>query len=203
MNLSKNIKSQYCIIGLFFICCFPLRAQKNDSLNFPTLVFSPTENYNYIAVNRVLSNPKMDGFSFDQYEYVVPFGVGLRKDILEKENYQLSIQGAINVQFIFRYEQSDILNGIRKTHFNTDFFVRLHNTFRINSTQKLRVTVFHRSTHLGDDYVVLNPFSSNRYWSTDETNYEALQVQYAIQRTKLTAYGGVDIFLGQIHPVNG
>ena len=185
-----NIDMFLRILFLLLISGASVLAQNIDSVSFPKLLFSPYENFHFIAINRLLAKPAMDGFTFDQYEYVVPFGTGVCKEIVKKKNYLLSLDGSINVQFIFRNENSKILKGLRKTHFNTDFFLRLHNVFRLSATQKLRATAFHRSTHLGDDYVVLNPFSSNRYWSTDETNYEALQLDYSFEKKSVLLYGG-------------
>lgn len=164
--------------------------QSNDSLRFPILHFNPYENFHFISFNKMKTPQLQDEFEFDDYEYLVPFGLGIQKDLYHKKNYLLSASTSINVQFIFRNEDSPVLQGIRKTLFNTDFFLRIHNTFRLTTTDKLRVTLYHRSTHLGDDYTLLNKINNVNYWREDESNYEAIQVQYAKEKKSFLIYVG-------------
>lgn len=170
---------------------------KSDSINFPEFVFSPTENYHSISYNSILDESREghDGFSFNNYDYVVPFGLGLKRHFISKETFQLTGSVSVNTQFIFRNENSLIMQGVRNTHLNTDFYLRLHNTFLLTENHKIRATLFHRSSHLGDDYVLLNKVESNGYWPTDETNYEALQVQYSYEKGGVLVYGGSILML--------
>ena len=169
--------------------------QQIDSLRFPTLHFNPYENFHFFEFGGLESPVNQDSFDFNNYQYLVPFGMGLETDIYHSKHYLLSASGSINVQFIFRNENSAILNGIRKTHFNTDFILRLHNTFTLSKYDKIRATVFHRSTHLGDDYLLLNDINNTNYWPNDESNYEALQIQYAKEKRKLLYYVGTQFVI--------
>jgi hypothetical protein len=167
--------------------------QTLDSARFPILPFNPYENFHYLAFNVLASPLSKDGFDFNDYQYLVPFGLGIEKDLLHRKGYLLSASASINVQFIFRNENSAVLDGIRKTHFNTDFLLRLHNTFLLSDSDKLRLTLFHRSTHLGDDFILLNGLDNTDYWPSDESNYEALQVQYAKDKRQLMYYAGTQL----------
>lgn len=173
-------------LGLFL----EMLAQPSDSLRFPLLPFDPFENFQFVSFNR-LPSADDNGFAFSNYDYLVPFGMSLQAKLITKNNYQLVGSASIKTQFLFRHENSALLNGIRKTHFNTDFFFRLHNVFHLSSSDHLRLTFFHRSTHLGDDYTILNRVASTNYWSMDEGNYESTQMQYAHTQRRWMLYGGI------------
>lgn len=173
----------------------PLYAQKTDSLHFPVLPFNPYENFHHVAFDIITTRNGQDRFDFGSYTHLVPFGMGIEKDIYRSSVYLLSASASINVQFLFRNEESQILNGIRKTHFNSDFFLRIHNTFRLSDKDKIRATLYHRSTHLGDDYILLNNVGQRAYWTEDDSNYEALQLQYAREENKFVFYAGTQLIL--------
>ena len=136
-----------------------------------------------------------DGFSFGNYDYVVPFGIGIRKGFINKYNFQFGVSGSVNTQFLFRNENSVNMNGVRKTHFNSDFYVRLFTSFLLFETMKLRFTLFHRWSHLGDDFLLLNDEQDSNYWSTDEANYEAIQGHYVYEGERFTLYFGGNFVL--------
>jgi hypothetical protein len=157
------------------------------------LHFNPYENFHYFGFNALELPQNQDGFDFSNYQYLVPFGLGIEKDIYHTNRYLLSTSGSFNVYFLFRNENSPILNGIRKTLFSTDFLLRLHSTFTLSKSDKIRLTLYHRSTHLGDDYVQTNRIDRTHFWAEDESNYEALQIQYAKDKKQLLFYVGTQL----------
>lgn len=183
------------IFLLIFTMSLNAMGQDIDSIRFPILHFNPYENFHFIELDRLESPQNQDDFGFNSYQSLVPFGMGIEKDIYHNSFYLLSASASINVHFIFRNENRPILNGIRKTYFNTDFLLRLHNTFMLSNSDKVRVTFYHRSTHLGDDYVILNDIRSANYWPEDESNYEAIQIQYAKEKRKALFYLGTQIVI--------
>lgn len=183
------------LILLLFLTSYKANGQSVDSLRFPLLHLNPYENFHYLDFN-VMESPKdQDDFDFNSYQYLIPFGMGIEKDLYHTNFYLLSTSASINVHFIFRNEHSPILNGIRKTYFSSDFLLRLHNTFMLSNSNKVRVTFYHRSTHLGDDYVILNDIRSTNYWPEDESNYEAIQIQFAKEKRMALFYVGTQIVI--------
>lgn len=184
----RNFILPFTLFAILWVDAF---GQAPDSIKFPVLSFDPFENFQFVSVSKLPKPSNTSGFAFSNYDYLIPFGLSFSANIIRKQNFQMIASSSIKVQFLFRNENSNLLNGIRKTHFNTDFFLRLHNIYEVSPHDKLRLTFFHRSTHLGDDYVILNNLPSTNYWSADEGNYESIQLQYARTDKSTVVYGGV------------
>lgn len=182
-------------LQLCLILCISsgLSAQDKNAVRFPTLYFNPYEAFHFIEFNKMPSPKNTVGFKFKKFEYLVPFGLAVEKDIFHKKRYLLSASTSVDVQFIFRNEDSQYLNGLRKTLYNIDFFLRVHNTILLTPEDRVRLSIFHRSSHLGDDYTVMNQIPLQNYWKSDEANYEAIQIQYAREHEKFMAYVGTQI----------
>jgi hypothetical protein len=115
------------------------------------------------------------------------------KKIYSKDNYQLAISGHIDNQFVFRKEKSDTFNGVTHSLFNTDYFIYFHNDFVLGENNFLRINLYHRSSHLGDDFLLKNDYSrieNADYWSNDPANYETIEVLYAYNKKKIGLYAG-------------
>jgi len=199
MNFIKN-KQCLLLIVLYSFTSFgqtnsnefePFLSQKNRS--FPFLLFSPTDNSSAFKVSPLTAKSTSD-FQFNSYKVLVNLKANVLKKIYSKGNYQVSISGHIDNQFVFREETSNRFNGITHSLFNTDYFIYLHNDFVLNENNFLRINLFHRSSHLGDDYLLKNDISrvSNPdYWAEDPANYETLEVLYAYNKTKIGLYAGI------------
>ena len=168
----------------------PFLSQKNRS--FPFLLFSPTDNSSAFKVSPITAKTA-SGFQFNSNKVLVNLKANVFKKIYSKNNYQLAISGHIDNQFVFRKETSNRFNGVTHSLFNTDFFIYLHNDFVFNKNNFLRVNLYHRSSHLGDDYLLKNDISRATdpdYWAEDPANFETLEVLYAYNKKKIGLYAG-------------
>lgn len=197
--LRQNIRKYTFFICLIF---YFLSSKGSDStqLNFPVLIASPFESYNYFGLNYIKSNVNHESFDFNDYQFIIPFGMAVKYKVFEKKNIVIDANGSINTQFLFRNEKSIHLRGIRKTHYNTDFVLRINSIFRLNEFSKIRFSIYHKSTHLGDDYIQLNKLSIPDYWSSDESNYEAMRLDYAFQKQSIIIYLGGEIVVSPETP---
>ena len=196
------LKNQLLFLLLFFSFLISFGQNKTTEFepflsqgkrSFPFLLFSPTNNSSAFKVSP-LTAENASGFQFNSYKVLVNLKANVFKKIYAKENYQLAISGHIDNQFVFKKETSNRFNGITHSLFNTDYFIYLHNDFVLNENNFLRVNLFHRSSHLGDDYLLKNDISrvSNPdYWAEDPANYETLEVLYAYNKTKIGLYAGI------------
>ena len=199
MNYCKNQLTLTTIIFSIFISFGqsksnefePFTSQKKRS--FPFLLFSPTDNSSAFKVSP-LTAKNASGFQFNSYKVLVNLKANVFKKIYSKENYQLAISGQIDNQFVFREESSTRFNGITHSLFNTDFFIYFHNDFVLNENNFLRINLYHRSSHLGDDFLLKNDYTkitNPDYWANDPSNYEAMEVLYAFNKEKMGLYAGI------------
>ena len=203
MNFYKNL-----ISFLLFLFCFssnfgqnnnnkyePFLSQKNRI--FPFLLFSPTDNSSAFKVSP-LTAKSAGGFQFNSYKVLVNLKANVFKKLYAKNNYQLAVSGHIDNQFVFREENSATFNGVTHSLFNTDYFIYLHNDFVLNKNNYLRINLYHRSSHLGDDFLLKNGYTTITnpdYWKVDSANYETIEVLYAYNQEKLGLYGGVSYII--------
>ena len=198
----KIFKNQFSIFFILFSVLIgfgqtnstefePFLSQKNRS--FPFLVFSPTDNSSAFKVSP-LTAKNTSGFQFNSYKVLVNLKANVFKKIYSKNKYQLAISAHIDNQFVFREETSARFKGITHSLFNTDFFIYFHNDFVLNENNFLRVNLFHRSSHLGDDFLLKNEYTkitNPNYWANDPSNYETIEVLYAYNKEKIGLYAGV------------
>ena len=198
----KSTKIQLSFLLIIFCFCNsfgqsnsnpfePFLSQKKRS--FPFLVFSPTANSSAFKVSPITAKTA-GGFQFNSYKVLVNLKANVFKKLYAKNNYQLAVSGHIDNQFVFREESSSRFNGITHSLFNTDYFIYLHNDFVLNENNFLRINLYHRSSHLGDDFLLKNEYTTIThpdYWANDPSNYETIEVLYAYNKEKLGLYGGI------------
>lgn len=173
----------------------PFLSQKNRS--FPFLLFSLTDNSSAFKASPITSK-NVKGAAFNSYNVLVNLKANVFKKIYTKNNYQLAISGLIDNQFGFKEETSNRFNGITHSLLNTDYFIYLHNDFVLSENNFLRINLYHRSSHLGDDYLLKNDISrvtNPDYWAEDPANYESLEVLYAYNKKKIGLYAGVSYII--------
>ena len=169
----------------------PFLSQKKRS--FPFLIFSPTDNSSAFKVSPITAK-SAGGFQFNSYKVLVNLKANVFKKLYSKKNYQFAISGHIDNQFVFREESSARFSGVTHSLFNTDFFIYFHNDFVLNENNFLRINLYHRSSHLGDDFLLKNDYSRTAnpdYWANDPSNFETLEVLYAFNKEKVALYGGI------------
>ena len=199
MNIYKNLLSFLLIL----FCFFSIFSQKNTNefepflslkkRSFPFLLFSPTDNSSAFKVSPIAAKTA-GGFQFNSYKVLVNLKANVFKKLYAKKNYQLAVSGHIDNQFVFREEHSATFNGVTHSLFNTVYFIYLHNDFVLNENNYLRINLYHRSSHLGDDFLLKNGYTTITnpdYWKVDPANYETIEVLYAYNQEKLGLYGGV------------
>ncbi|WP_299048043.1 DUF1207 domain-containing protein [uncultured Polaribacter sp.] len=203
MSTTKKTFLFYC----FSVCYFFCFAQKNNNIyepflsqkdrSFPFLVFSPTDNNSVFTIKPNLAKTA-SGFQFNSYKVLVNLKVNVFKKLYTKGNFQLAVSGLIDNQFVFREERSERFSGITHSLFNTDYFLYLHNDFVLNEHNFLRINLFHRSSHLGDDFLLKNEFTTITnpdYWANDPSNYETIEVLYAFNTKNIGVYTGVSYII--------
>ncbi len=136
----------------------------------PIYFANPLEPLIYLGHNNIQPNTYMP------FEGMVPFGIGGRKSLYKKPTFEIGFSTAVHGQLGYREENNVNLKGTRVSLLNADFLLNFYYTQKIKQHWKLKVETFHRSTHLGDDLVLLNGITTSNFWSTDESSYEELNV---------------------------
>ena len=199
MKVFKNQLSIFFILFSFIITFGQTKSNEFEPFlsqkkrDFPFLLFSTTDNSSAFKISS-LTSENASGFQFNSYKVLVNLKANVFKKIYSKNNYQLAISGHIDNQFVFREETSAKFSGITHSLFNTDFFIYFHNDFVLNENNFLRINLYHRSSHLGDDFLLKNDYTkitNPDYWSNDPSNYETVEVLYAYNSKKIGLYGGV------------
>jgi hypothetical protein len=141
-----------------------------STVSTPIYFANPMEPLIYLGHNNIQPNTYMP------YQGMVAFGIGAKKLLYKKRNFEIGFSTAVHGQLGYREENNVNLQGTRVSLLNTDFLLNFYYTQKIKKHWKIKVETFHRSTHLGDDLVLLNGITTNNYWSTDESSYEELNV---------------------------
>lgn len=142
----------------------------NTKVGTPIYFANPLEPMIYLGHNNIQPN------SYLPFQGMVPFGIAGKKQLYKKNNYEIGFSTAVHGQLGYREENNQSLQGTRVSLLNADFLLNFYFTQRIKKRWKLKIETFHRSTHLGDDLVLLNGITTNNYWSTDESSYEELNI---------------------------
>lgn len=142
----------------------------SGSSNFPTYFSNPIAAQTYLGFNNIQPNTLMP------YEGMVPFGIGATKYLFKKNKHQIGISGVVHGQLAHREENNTYFTGTRVSLMNADFFLNLFYIYKLSPSIDIKLETFHRSSHLGDDLVLINGISGNNYWSTDESSYEELNL---------------------------
>ena len=141
-----------------------------SKVSTPIYFSNPLEPLIYLGHNNIQQNTYMP------FSGMVPFGIGGRKSLYKKRNFEIGFSTVAHGQLGYRKENNQNLQGTRVSLLNTDFLLNLYYTQKIKRHWKIKIETFHRSTHLGDDLVLLNGITTSNFWSTDESSYEEVNV---------------------------
>lgn len=136
----------------------------------PIYFSNPLEPMIYLGHNTIQTN------AYLPFQGMVPFGIGAKKLLYTKRNFEIGMSTVVHGQLGYREEDNVSFQGTRVSLLNADFMLNFYYTQKIRESWKLKVETFHRSTHLGDDLVLLNGITSSNYWNNDESTYEELNV---------------------------
>lgn len=201
-----STKINLLFLSFFLGLIFSFAQQKNNPFepflskkdrSFPFLVFSPTDNNSAFTIKPNLAETA-SGFQYNSYRVLVNLKANVFKKLYSKGNFQLAVSGLIDNQFVFREESSARFNGVTHSLFNTDYFLYLHSDFVLNDNNFLRFNLYHRSSHLGDDFLLKNnitTITNPDYWAKDPSNYETLEVLYAFNSENIGLYGGISYII--------
>lgn len=153
-----------------------------DSSVATTLLPDPTEPQSMISITSLSHNTVID------YPMYVPFSFGFRKAIVRSGKNELGIDCSGTTEFGWRKENNKYMHGFRKSLLNIDYQLGLTYTRLLDSRSQIKIRFFHRSSHLGDDYLLLNNIKSTGYWINDPSNFEQINASYIRKIKKLTAY---------------
>ena len=146
------------------------------------IITDPNESQSMISFNSLSKNKIID------YDMYVPFAFGFSKAIVQWGKNEIGGDCSAQTQFGWRKEDNIYMHGYRKSLLNIDYQVGLIYTRIITKEIQIKTRLFHRSSHLGDDYVLLNSVKPTGYWMNDPSNFEQLNITY-IQKIKyLTTY---------------
>jgi hypothetical protein len=154
---------------------------------FEPILLDPIEAQSYAAFGRGLNH------SFINAGLYVPFAVGFQKGIVRWQNTrnkarEVSLDVAAFTQFEIFYSHPD--QKVRRHMLNSDYKVSLNYQGQVNEEQSFRLRFFHISSHLGDDYLLKNNYTS---FFRNPVNYEQADFTYAWQKTHWRYYGGVGL----------
>lgn len=136
----------------------------------PTYFANPWAAQTYLGHNNIQPN------GFMPYDGMVPFGIGATKSIYKKNKHQFGISSVVHGQLGHREENNQYLQGTRISLLNADFFLNLFYIYKLSNSIDVKLETFHRSSHLGDDLVLINGITNSNYWSTDESSYEEINL---------------------------
>jgi len=173
-------------------------SQKKDSIVWlPDATLYPSAFMDQRTMMNFLSFPKKlspDDAIFN-YPTYIPFGYGFEYGIARKKNHQLDIYSGTRVLFGFRKENNKYMKGTRRSFINIDYYLGISWSAQWAPSLYGRASLFHRSSHLGDDFVMLNTVATNNYWKEDPTNYEMFRYLLSIQKEKYQVYGGIGMVI--------
>ena len=141
-----------------------------SKVSTPVYFSNPLEPLIYLGYNNIQPNTYMP------FQGMVPFGIGGRKSLYKKRNFEIGFSTVAHGQLGYRKENNQNLQGTRVSLLNTDFLLNFFYTHKIRRQWKIKIETFHRSTHLGDDLVLLNGITTSDFWSTDESSYEEVNL---------------------------
>ena len=153
-------------------------------VSMPIYFSNPLEPLIYLGHNNIQSN------TYIPFQGMVPFGIGGRKSLYKKRNFEIGFSTVVHGQLGYRKENNQYLQGTRVSLINADFLINFYYTQKIRKNWKAKIETFHRSTHLGDDLVLLNGITTSNFWSTDESSYE--EINFLLNRSLL--FNTVDLY---------
>jgi hypothetical protein len=150
--------------------------------NFPDLTYDLLECQVYSGTHFLKAEKQ------DYKGIYVPVNIGVKKNIFQlnflENNISFSIGAASFTQFeIIKYDENNLRGGLLNNDYKAAGFLTY-----ANQKYKLRLQLFHISSHLGDDYMIRNEhFVRN----DKKVNYEQADLIYLKELSYAEIYGGV------------
>ena len=151
-------------------CVFPL-------LDYDLLEVQPYAGIFYLRSDKV-----------DLNAAYIPVNLGFRKSIFQWQmlsaTFDLAMGAASYTQFeISKFDENTFRGGLLNTDFKASGFLNI-----AKDRHKLRLQLFHISSHLGDDYILRN----QDYELNDKSvNYEQIDLIYLHEFRSTNIYGGI------------
>ncbi|MDP4266702.1 MAG: DUF1207 domain-containing protein [Bacteroidota bacterium] len=171
---------------------FSLFAQDTNIRVFPRqrlfpLIFTDIKDpMTFISFDKMLEK---GDFPFDYY---IPFSIGFSKGILKVKETQIDLACAAFTQFGWRWEDNIYLHGMRKSMINSDYLIGINCSHKFNEKFYGKAKLFHQSSHLGDDYLLLYPIkNASGYWVNDPSSYEQLELTMLYKIGYINTFGGI------------
>lgn len=188
---------KYCFKVCVFVglLVFPLELISQDKPVswFPEKPLFPFLEYDLLEVQPYVGVFSLQTSDADYMGAYIPITFGFRKALISWDfastNFDFTLGTAAYPQFeIIQFDENTLRGGL----LNTDYRIMgAINASRMN--QKLRIQIFHISSHLGDDYMLRNPdFVSN----DKSVNYEQLDITYMYSFANISVYGGLGQVIG-------
>jgi hypothetical protein len=121
------------------------------------------------------------------------FAIGINKAIFQKQKnnnkaFEIGLEFASFTQFEFFYNS---VGTHKRQHFNTDFIIGLPVIWKFDKIF-LRFKIFHRSTHLGDDYIFRNNLTDHE---VEPITYEQMDISLFYEKKNTVYYVGLGSIL--------
>ena len=189
---NSNHLIQICVILLQVVVHVnpAVASEKSEAMVFPRgelfepLVAAPKEPQFSTGFHHVDSSGQLGKFTAAVVSYGEHFGLK-RWKLADKQQWQLSIVGALFAQFSMDAKSKDLINA--------DYAVGLSATYRHNPLS-YRLRIFHQSSHLGDELLLSKS-------APDRVNFslEAMDFLVGYETQDFRIYGG-GIYLLSVEP---
>ena len=103
----------------------------NDQVGTPIYFSNPMEPQIYLGHNNIQPN------SYMPFQGMVPFGIGGKKQLYKKLNYEIGFSTVVHGQLGYREENNASLKGTRVSLLNADFLLNFYYTQRIKKHWKM------------------------------------------------------------------
>ena len=153
---------------------------------FEPLVADPKEPQFSAGIHRVDSSGRLGQFTAGVVSYGEHFGL-IRWQTANKQQWQLSVVGALFAQFNMIADSKDLINA--------DYTVGVSGTHR-RGPLSYRLRILHQSTHLGDELLLSDSAPERINFSLEATDFLA-----SYQWEVLRIYGGMG-YLWNVEPSN-
>ncbi len=151
-------------------------------------MIDPNEKQFFVSTVKNSNYDKNSTTNLFNYDYLFPFGLSIFRNIYANKNYQFSVEGGTHTVFGIRRENNAYLNGHRRSYLNTDFIIELDYSIKFNEHFFLKTGIMHRSTHLGDDFILLQGITAKDYWRNDPSNYEVAKATVLYKSKFIKSY---------------
>ena len=186
----KNVR--LCILYITLFSLLPQKGKTEEGSSrfsflkrgsyFEQIILDPTESQTSAGLLKIWRSETQDDGVY------IPVNIGLQQSILRydfhiESGLELSLAGAVFTQFTIRKMEGNTYLGEME---NADYKISLLLNYRIQKWA-LRLRVFHKSSHLADDYILRNNITEP---NPGTLNYEQLDLTGSYQFNKFRLYGG-------------